>query len=147
MEFLSGACLDYFAKTLILVRDFWYCKTFFMVKKNKYVDLSYLENMSGGSKELVKEMVDIFISQVPEFTSEMKSLLAKRDYQSLGMLAHKAKSSVAIMGMEELAKYLKEFELLAKEGKNTESYSDMINKFEADCNTAITELKEIIGDL
>ena len=37
----------------------------------------------------------------------MKSLLAEKNYNSLGLLAHKAKSSVAIMGMNDLADMLK----------------------------------------
>ena len=112
--------------------------------QEKYVNLSYLENMSGGSKSLVKEMVEIFIEQVPEFTSEMKEYLEKKDYQSLGLLAHKAKSSVAIMGMDDLAQSLKDFELLAKENKNIESYSSYIESFEKSCTEAVKELKEII---
>ena len=38
-----------------------------------------------------------------EIYNEMKSLLAAKNYLHLGLLAHKAKSSVAIMGMKELA--------------------------------------------
>jgi HPt (histidine-containing phosphotransfer) domain-containing protein len=113
----------------------------------KLINLKYLENMSGGSKELVKEMAGIFINQIPEFVSEMKSLLMKKEYESLGMLAHKAKSSVAIMGMEELAKNLKHFELLAREGKNTDQYSNYIQEFEETCNNAISELKTIFENI
>jgi HPt (histidine-containing phosphotransfer) domain-containing protein len=112
--------------------------------KEKYINLSYLESMSGGSKSLVKEMVEIFLEQVPEFTGEMKEFLSKKDYQSLGLLAHKAKSSVAIMGMDELAQSLKDFELLAKENKDVESYPSYIEKFEQSCKEAVKELKDII---
>ena len=115
--------------------------------KGKYVNLSYLENMSGGSKSLVKEMVEIFLEQVPEFTGEMREFLKKKDYQSLGLLAHKAKSSVAIMGMDELAQSLKDFELLAKEIKDVESYPSYIERFEQSCKEAVQELKEIIENI
>lgn len=115
--------------------------------KTKFINLDYLENMTGGSKELVKELADIFISQIPEFITEMKQLLSEKKYESLGMLAHKAKSSVAIMGMEELAKDLKEFESFTREKKNIDQYSSYIEKFETSCNNAISELKSIITDL
>ena len=117
-----------------------------MDKNNRYVDLSYLENMSGGSQELVKEMVEIFVAQIPEFILDMKNYLEKKDYQSLGLLAHKAKSSVAIMGMEELAQHLKDFELLAKDELDIEKYPLFIDKFEKDCNEAIEELQKIISE-
>jgi HPt (histidine-containing phosphotransfer) domain-containing protein len=118
-----------------------------MGKPGKYVDLSYLENMSGGSKSLIEEMVQIFIDQVPEFAMEMKELIEKKDYHSLGLLAHKAKSSVAIMGMNKLADNLKELELMAKEGKEVDQYPSYIENFEQSCQEAIQELKEMIKNL
>ncbi len=35
-------------------------------------DLSYLSEMSGGNKELIQEMINIFLSQVGEFTRDME---------------------------------------------------------------------------
>ncbi len=81
----------------------------------KYADLSYLRSMSAGSNDLIKEMIEIFVSQVPEFISEMKDHYNKGEYAILGAVAHKAKSSVTVMGMEEMGKKLKNLELLAKE--------------------------------
>ncbi len=60
-----------------------------------------------------------------KYIREMKSLLVSKNYTSLGLLAHKAKSSVAIMGMNDLAQMLKTFELQAKEGKETHLYEHM----------------------
>lgn len=118
-----------------------------MKQKGKYINLDYLESISGGSKSLIKEMVEIFLEQVPEFTREMKELLKKKDYQSLGLLAHKAKSSVAIMGMNELAEDLKDFEHLTKEKQDVERYPYYIERFEQSCYQAIEELNEIIKNL
>ncbi len=118
-----------------------------MKQKGKCINLEYLENISGGSKSLVKEMAEIFIEQVPEFTREMKELMEKKDYQSLGLLAHKAKSSVAIMGMNELAEDLKDFEFITKEMKDVERYPSYIERFERSCYEAILELNEIIKNL
>ncbi len=92
-------------------------------------DLSYLREMSGGNKELVLEMISIFKSQVEEFAVEMKNLFGRGEFELLGKLAHKAKSSVSIMGMEELAKDLKTLELLAREGINPERYPAIIKHF------------------
>ena len=99
--------------------------------------------MTGGCPELVKEMIDIFISQIPEFCREMKWFYQKKDFTSLGLLAHKAKSSVAIMGMEELANGLKDFEQKAREGKDSTGYPAFIEHFENECIKAIEELNAI----
>ena len=111
------------------------------------IDLSYLKEMSGGNKELVIEMIDIFKEQVDEFTKGMEELLANKDYLSLGKLAHKAKSSISIMGLSELSNELKTLENLAKEGKQTEKYPELIEKFRKDTGDAIKELDKILENL
>lgn len=105
-------------------------------------DLSYLRSMSNDSPELIIEMIDIFLLQIDEFYPEFISLLEEKDYDSLGKLAHKAKSSVAIMGMTVLAEKLKEFELLTKENKDTSTYSDYISLFKTECDQAVQELSK-----
>ncbi|HYW95748.1 MAG TPA: Hpt domain-containing protein [Bacteroidales bacterium] len=104
-------------------------------------DLSYLRSMSGDSVELIQEMIDIFTEQVEEFKVELQAYLDRKDYEALGKLAHKAKSSVAIMGMDDLAKDLKELELLAKNGEKQEKYKVYIDRFKTDCTEAVHELE------
>ena len=108
-----------------------------MNKNPQIVNLTYLEDMSGGNKEIMKEMINIFISQVSEFAEEMKDLNNNKKYFKLGNLAHKAKSSISIMGMESLAKELKEFELQAKEEKGIDKYEEFIIHFKQLCDLAI----------
>lgn len=83
----------------------------------KFINTEYLDSVSGGDSEIIREIVVMFKEQVIEIFNEMNSHLSEKDYRSLGLLAHKAKSSVAIMGMDDLALMLKTFELQAKRGK------------------------------
>ena len=69
----------------------------------KFINTEYLDSVSGGDSEIIKELVILFKDQSFEIYIEMKKLLAEKNYKSLGLLAHKAKSSVAIMGMNDLA--------------------------------------------
>jgi len=86
-------------------------------------------------------MINIFINQVPEFIVELKTLYNNKDYTELSKAAHKAKSSVSIVGMNQLADNLKTLEMLAKEGISPEKYKDIIDSFEFNCNSACEELK------
>ncbi len=113
----------------------------------RFINTEYLETVTGGDKEILSEIVGIFKSQIVEIHSQMMSFHSKNDFHSLGMLAHKAKSSVAIMGMNELATLLKTFELEAKEGKNVEKYSGYIEKYEKDSKEAVLELEQYINNL
>jgi len=81
----------------------------------KYINLGYLESITDGNDELIKELVTIFIEQVPEFNEGFEEGIEKRDWSQIAAIAHKAKSSVMSMGMDELGnKDLKNLELLAK---------------------------------
>jgi HPt (histidine-containing phosphotransfer) domain-containing protein len=100
-----------------------------MAEKFTYADLTYLESMSMGSNELIVEMIQIFVDQLPEFTVGLQEHLDNKDYTALGALAHKAKSSVAVMGMESLATDLKTLELSAKAGTDIDIYPVLVSRF------------------
>lgn len=111
----------------------------------KVISPAYLENISGGDKDIMEEIVTIFRDQVPEFVREMNDLYSKGSYYELGLLAHKAKSSVAVMGMETTAVMLKTFELQAKAGENKEAYEGYIRQFTDETSVALEELTGFLG--
>jgi HPt (histidine-containing phosphotransfer) domain-containing protein len=107
-------------------------------------DLTYLKEMSGGNKDLIREMITIFNTQVGEFARDMDGLLEKKEYELLGKLAHKAKSSISIMGMKDLAIELKTLESLARESRQTETYAGMISSFKNQTQMAVQELNGVL---
>lgn len=113
----------------------------------KFINTEYIESVSGGDKEIIRELILIFSEQVVEMVNEMQSLLKKEDYYSLGMLAHSAKSSAAVMGMSDLSLMLKTFEAEGKEGRNKENYESYIKRFETEAGLAVKELENYIKNL
>jgi HPt (histidine-containing phosphotransfer) domain-containing protein len=111
----------------------------------KFIKTDYLDSVSGGDSEIINEIVAMFKEQSVEIYNEMKSLLAEKNYNSLGLLAHKAKSSVAIMGMNDLADMLKIFELNAKAGKDSHLYESYLTRFKSDTEEAVKELEDLIN--
>ena len=103
-------------------------------------DLSYLLSTSDGNIDIINEMIDIFTSQIKEIAEEMVRFKFEKDYEKLSNLAHKAKSSVAIMGMKGLAQDLKELELMAKDRINSDLYQSYISKFIKETEEAVKEL-------
>ena len=106
--------------------------------------MEYLDSVSGGESGIIEEIAAIFKEQSVEIYNEMKSLLVSKNYTSLGLLAHKAKSSVAIMGMTSLAEMLKTFELRAREGKEPQLYEHYLERFKNETEGAILELDSMI---
>ena len=107
-------------------------------------DLSYLLSMSGGDDTLIFEMIEIFNSQVKEMGEEMQKLELEGNFDALSKLAHKAKSSVAIMGMSSMADSLKELEILARDMIRTDSYKTYIDRFLLETQEATIELNEYV---
>lgn len=112
----------------------------------RYINTEYLDSVSAGDTGIVRELVTMFSEQVLEIGKEMKILLEQKDYTSLGLLAHKAKSSVLIMGMTDLGALLKTFELEAKEAKDPEKYESYINRFVQDTAEAVRELDDLVNN-
>ena len=103
-------------------------------------DLNYLKTMSGGNEQFIAEMIALFREQVDEYRVQMPQLLQQGDYDGLSKMAHKAKSSVAVMGMSQTAELLKDLEILAKEEKEVERFGDMIRDFLDQSQQALEEL-------
>jgi len=104
-------------------------------------DLNYLKTMSGGDPKFINEMIALFREQIEEYSNIMPDLLRKKDYDGLSKIAHKAKSSVAIMGMSEVAELLKELEIITSERKETERYEALITHFLEQSKLAVAELE------
>lgn len=114
---------------------------------SKHIDLTYLESMSGGENEIIVEMIELFKMQVPEFIEEADNAMNNKDWKALGALAHKAKSSVAIMGMNELVDDLNTLETRAKAKENIETYFELVERFKFICIESIVELDEAVANL
>jgi HPt (histidine-containing phosphotransfer) domain-containing protein len=113
----------------------------------KFIKMEYLDSVSEGNPEIITEIVILFKDQVVEIYNEMISHNEEKNYTLLGLLAHKAKASVAIMGMDDLALMLKTFELQAREGREPELYESYIKRFKAETDAAVMELENIINNL
>lgn len=111
----------------------------------KVFNPDYLVNITGGDAETLQEIVTIFRNQMPEFVRDMKNLHDSGKFFELGLLAHKAKGSVTVMGMDETAKMLKEFELKAKAGEEKDKYPGFISRFETDTATVLSEIDHYLS--
>ena len=89
----------------------------------------------------------MFREQVSEFHTEMLALYSEKKIHTLGLLAHKAKSSISIMGLDDLAKELKKLENLAREGREPDKYAGIISRFKQETETAVEELNGVLQEI
>jgi HPt (histidine-containing phosphotransfer) domain-containing protein len=105
--------------------------------------LSYLSQKTKSNKELMKEMIFLYLEQTPPLIISMKQSLQEKDWQTLHACVHKMIPSFAIVGIN------KDFETMAKKVQEyaiTQELTDeihlMVNKLEEVCTQACIELKE-----
>lgn len=112
-----------------------------------YTNLEYLREAAEGDNQIIREMVEMFLSHVPEFNQNLNDFYRQGQYSALGAEAHKIKSSIQILGMHESAIELDA--LLAKTRQNIdpESYAIHIENFKLHCDAAIIELRTELASM
>jgi len=109
------------------------------------VNLNYLATQTGGNKAVILEMIEIFGEQLIEFKDGLTLHYESKSWMKLSKIAHKAKSSITIMGMEKTAVLLKELEKLASEEKEVERYKEILEQIFRDFELAKQDLeKEVV---
>jgi len=66
---------------------------------SKIIDLSYLNEVSGGDPDFEIELINTFIEQAPAFMDRLTLLLNEKKYPEMTPVAHKFKSSLTVFGM------------------------------------------------
>lgn len=109
----------------------------------KHLDLTYLIELSDGSDDFIKEMISVFMTETPLDIESLEKHLKSKDWQALSATAHKMKSSVSIMGINDSIDTLKMIEENASQETNLDSLPELITKTKKFCIDAIKELAEI----
>ena len=110
-------------------------------------NLTYLRTITDGNKAIIREMIEMFMVQVPVFIQNLNKYYQAGNYVALGKEAHKAKSSLQIIGMTDLEIEMKTLLMKTIAGTDVESYPIHIRKFENQCEVAIKELKAELATL
>ncbi len=104
------------------------------------LDLSYLEEITGGDNEIMLEMIDIFLTESETAIQELRQIYEQKDWAALGAQAHKLKPTLLYVGLKEIHEITQKLEKNAKQGTMTEHFDEWIQQ--------ITDgYHEIRGDL
>ena len=117
-----------------------------MNDNNQHFNLEQLNSFSFDDDEFKKELIEIFLGQIPVFISKMKEFLKADDFANLAREAHTAKSSVLIFGMTETGTSLKEIQSQSEKA-SAENLSTLIDKVAKEMNFVSVQLQVILDDL
>lgn len=117
-----------------------------MDKDNQLLDLTQIDQIASGDVSFKKELIEIFMVQIPEFIENMNVFYEKNDLESLAREAHTAKSSALIFGMKETGDLLKQIQLLAEKNE-FDLIPSLVEKAGIGLNEAEKQLKVVLGTL
>lgn len=107
----------------------------------KICDFKYLTDMMGGKNHLIKEIIDVFLLQVPEELHSIHEAILRSDYAVIKTFSHTMKSSVSIMGISSLTSVLQEMEDLGREERGIEKIRELNLTLNVICQQAIEEIE------
>ena len=108
------------------------------------LNLDNLNSIAIGDEEFKKELIGIFLKQIPVFTKNLRELFNENNFEKLAREAHTAKSSAMIFGMERTGALLKEIEIWA-DNKKTLGIAAALRQVETDLNKAKIELEILLS--
>ncbi len=111
-----------------------------------HINLAYLSELSGNDLKFIREMVSIFLKQIPEFLFNIKNYLNNKNAQLVAKEAHTAKSSVMVFMMTKTATDLKQIQWFA-ETNALEQIPSLLAEVESELTLAIPELNHFLDDV
>lgn len=110
-------------------------------RPEKICDLTYLNEMMFGNKEMMGEIINDFTEQTAAEMKLFHHAISNEDFPAIKQCAHKMKSTVGIMGISSLLPLLQEMEVLGAEAKDMPRIKTLADKVNEICLLAIIELK------
>jgi PAS domain S-box-containing protein len=101
-----------------------------ITRKNKIINLDYLIESMGGNEEVISDIIDIFLKQIPVDLAVINEAVSKSDYLTIKQFSHRMKSTVSVMGISVIETILSEMETLGaseKEIGKIKLLSDQLN--------------------
>lgn len=82
------------------------------------------------------DLVDLFVSEIPQRTAKLVELMSQRDIEELGRFAHQLKGAAGSYGFDVVTPYAARLEQAARSGESIE-----------EVQAALTEVVEVCGRL
>ncbi|NQX91528.1 MAG: Hpt domain-containing protein [Flavobacteriales bacterium] len=108
-------------------------------------DLSYLNQIFQGNQEMINNIIQLFLEQVPQYIQEMEECVSQNDLISLHPLAHKAKSSIAMLGLKSMEERILRIEHDSKQHVNFDGLPSLVNEVKEECTVVYEQLRGVLS--
>ncbi len=97
---------------------------------SKLYSLAYLQDVSGGNEEFIKQMISLFLEITPPQIQELKEGIDTIDFEGIGKVAHGMKPSIIQMKIKSGESLIKQIETESKQANDIEALSQYILELE-----------------
>ena len=108
----------------------------------KLLNLTYLKEVVENNESSVRSIIDLFVKQMPEEILLIEKAMEEQDYNAIKGVSHKLKSSVTILGVEELLKVLNALEENAGEKKDLSEIQELFLQLRELSNKLLEEINQ-----
>ncbi len=116
----------------------------FRESESQLVDLAPLRNLLGDNEEGIIEILNIFISHIPPSIVEIKSLLAKQDWDALRSKVHAIKSYYGYVGNDKLNHMLNEWDAALTKNQPAMDHQAIMAELEIKSEAILQSIQQIL---
>ena len=106
-----------------------------------HYNLDYLKQVFQGNDAMVLRILDIFEEEVPKYFGEMSQLAEAGAWGGLHPLAHKAKSSIGMLGMQKLLEEVVAVEHMSRTAGDEVQLNAALSRATVHLDTALGALR------
>ena len=92
------------------------------------INLDYLYEVTGGDKDIMIEMIDIFLSETQAVLSAIEQCFQDKEWTQLASETHKLKPTLMYVGLHEIHGIAEKLEQNAKLGKEVDQYGEWVDQ-------------------
>jgi len=105
-------------------------------------DLSMIESISGGDQQFIKQMVKLFLDNMPQNIEILKRAVEDEDWEQMWKTAHKMKSTIDSLNIVELKQEIRTIEISGKKLEGLELIPSIVQKVEKVLNDCMDDLQK-----
>ena len=111
------------------------------------LDLTYLRGIASGSTEFMIDIINLFLSQIPEYFEKLDQFIIDKNWADAAEIAHKIKPSLTFMGVQSAMESMAEIEMNARNLENLDAIPPSFKILKDMSKTLFVKLAIIKSDL
>jgi len=107
----------------------------------KVCNLRYLNELSNGNQEFIKEIIQIFLIEMPKEIQSIEKSIHEKDYEAIRQATHKLKSTIPFVGLDlTIQEEVYKMEDLAEKRTDLDEIRILFQEVKNICGMATAEL-------